>query len=262
MENLTTLGSSPYPKAMKSAISPARAPSVAKLVRARIEQQGERLWRMADFQDQPFPAVAQTLSRMVRDGQLQRLSKGIYYRPGQGSFGATLPNQGAVRSLAARNRSLFPAGLSAANLLGFTTQVARNNEIATPSSSLPRKLIGPDARILTRRPEAWKQLSDVEAAILDFLREGGRDSELSPAETAKRMMKLLAKNKTFARLARAADTEPPRVRALLGALGERIDADPKLLTKLRLSLNPLSRFEFGSFAVLPNAKAWHAKKAG
>lgn len=233
--------------------------SIARQIRARIEHGGERLWRLTDFKNLPFTAVAQTLSRLARDGLLQRLSKGTYYRPGQSSFGPTLPNQKSVRSLAKRDKTLFPTGMGAASLLGFTTQVPRRSEIATPSSSLPRKLIGSDARIVTRRPEAWKSLTDNEAAILGFLRDAGRTSELPATETIKCMMRLLAKDEVFTRLMRVADSEPPRVRALLGALGEQIHVESKVLDKLRSSLNPLSRFDFGAFESLPNAKSWQAK---
>ena len=45
-------------------------------VSQRVEGAGERLWRLADFRDLPFEAVAQTLSRMTRQGTLERLSKG------------------------------------------------------------------------------------------------------------------------------------------------------------------------------------------
>lgn len=43
----------------------------------------------------------------------------------------------------------------------------------------------------------------------------------------------------FDRLARFALTEPPRVRALLGAMGEEADVDSAILRPLRRSLNPL-----------------------
>ena len=50
------------------------------LVRRRIERAGERLWRLEDFDDLPFSAVAQSLSRLTREGTIERLSKGVYYR--------------------------------------------------------------------------------------------------------------------------------------------------------------------------------------
>jgi hypothetical protein len=57
----------------------------------------------------------------------------------------------------------------------------------------------------------------------------------------------------------AATQEPPRVRAMLGALGEFAGADEQYVRELRESLNPLSRFDFGVLATLPNARSWQAK---
>ncbi len=232
---------------------------VMRSVRARIEHGGERLWRMEDFSDLPSMPAAQALSRLTKAGLIQRLSKGTYYKPGQSSFGKTRPNTAAIRNLANRSRALFPSGTAAANLLGFTTQAAARGELSTSSASVPRKLIGADAIVHTRRPEAWRNLNETEAAILDFMRQGGRTSELTPDETINRMSGLLSKPKTFARLLEAAPSEPPRVRAILGAFGEKIGTDRKKLASLHQSLNPLSKFDFGIFATLPNAKAWQAK---
>ena len=145
---------------MAARTQPAQTSRVATAVRLRIERGGERLWRLEDFRDLPFPAVAQALSRMARAGTIERLSKGTYYRSRETAFGKSRPNPSAIRSLAARHAPLFPSGTAAANLLGFTTQTARQTELATTANSLPRKLIGPDMVVHTRRPEAWSGLSD------------------------------------------------------------------------------------------------------
>jgi len=238
----------------------SEARNVAEPVRRRIGRGGERLWRMEDFRDLPFAAVAQALSRMARAGEIERLSKGTYYRRRWTAFGRSRPNPSAIRELASRRRSLFPSGIAAANLLGFTTQAAGRGELATSASSVPRKLIGPDAVVHTRRPEAWSRLSEPDAAMLDFLRRSGRTSELSPEDTIQRTLDLLSEAGRYRRLVTVAQTEPPRVRAMLGALGERLGADQKAVAALRDSLNPLSRFDFGLFAYLPNAKNWQAKE--
>lgn len=64
----------------------------------------------------------------------------------------------------------------------------------------------------------------------------------------------------YRRLAAVAGTEPPRVRAILGALGEQLGRPTRELDRLRASLNPSSRFDFGMFTDLPNARAWQAKE--
>ena len=239
--------------------APARSHPVMRLVRHRIERGGERLWRFDDFYGLPFSAVAQALSRLTRQGTIDRLSKGIYYRNRETPFGKSKPNPAAMRRLASHRKTMFPSGMAAANLLGFTTQISKQGEIATSALSLPRKLVGNDTLIHTRRPEAWSGLTQTEAALLDFLRYGGKFSELSQQDTVRKLLRLLAEKGRFHRLLKVADSEPPRVRAMLGALGEQLGTSRRTLQKLRASLNPLSRFEFGMLAALPNAGEWQAK---
>jgi hypothetical protein len=245
---------------MTKSLQASTEPSAAQAVRTRVERGGERLWRLSDFGDLPFPAVAQALSRMHRAGALDRLSKGTYYRPRTTTFGRSLPSPAALQTLATRSSPLFPAGVAAAGLLGFTTQTAARSELATSAQSVPRKLVGEGTIVHTRRPQAWSALSSEEAALLDFLRTGGTTSELSAEQTAARTIELLSHADRYARLFDVSSTEPPRVRALLGALGEKVGASPSMLRDLRSSLNPLSRYDFGILTCLPNATRWQAKK--
>ncbi len=245
---------------MASSSLQASSPRVAGAVRTRIERGGESLWRLEDFRDLPFTAVAQALSRLARAGQIERLSKGIYYRCRPTAFGMSRPNPASLQRLAGCWKPMFPAGIAAANLLGFTTQTPARGELATTASSLPRKLIGPDAVIHTRRPHTWANLSDTDAALLDFLRRAGRTGELPPEATIRRTLGLLSESGRYLRLCSIAKLEPPRVRAMLGALGERLGKHSRAVSKLRETLHPLSRFDFGVFAALPNAKAWQAKQ--
>lgn len=131
--------------------------------------------------------------------------------------------------------------------------------MATSAMSLPRKIIGQDAVIHTRRPEAWANLLENDAAFLDFLRNGGKTSELSPEETIRRTLKLLSENDRFERLFKVMDSEPPRVRAMLGAMGEQLGRNPAVLRRLRESLNPFSKFDFGIFTSMKYAGEWQAK---
>jgi len=244
------------------ATSSAGSRQVAALVRRRIERGGERLWRLEDFRAFPFTAVAQALSRLTRLGILERLSKGVYYRARETAFGKSRPNPATIQKLTSGRKSVFPSGIAAANLLGFSTQTARHHEVATSALSLPRKLMGKETVIHARRPEAWSGLSETDAALLDFLRRGGKTSELSPEETIRKTVALLAEKGRFERLLKIADSEPPRVRALLGAIGEQLHKKPVALKQLRASLNPFSQYSFGMLARLPDASRWQAKERG
>ena len=234
----------------------------ARWIRRQIENGGERLWRFHDFPGAPVAAVAQALSRLARMGELERLSKGIYYRSRQTALGKSRPNPAAIRKLAAdRDNPVFSAGTAAANLLGFSTQSASRSEVATSGFRLPRKLLGDDTVVHTRRPEAWKNLSERDAALLDLLRRIGRTSELSPEETVKRTLALCRDDRRFERLLSVAASEPPRVRAMLGAIGAQLGKKPAVLKDLRDLLNPVSRFDFGMLQGLAHAADWQAKRS-
>ena len=65
----------------------------------------------------------------------------------------------------------------------------------------------------------------------------------------------------FERLLKVAPSEPPRVRAMLGAIGEQL-GQPEQPPRRACgeSLNPLSRFDFGILAALAHARQWQAKE--
>lgn len=230
--------------------------SVANRVRTRVENGGERLWRLEDFSGLSPSAVARTLSRLTEEGLLERRRKGVYYRPRDTRFGLSAPVASAVAAQTLRT-PVHPAGLTAANVLGFTTQNPGRLEYATPAGAPPTALA--DAIVHTRRPASREGLSPEDGALLEFLRERASTSDLSPEATVARLRKLLSDPDRFARLVRAAADEPPRVRAILGAAGQQAGADPKPLSRLRKSLNPLSRFDFGRLRNLRYAREWQAK---
>lgn len=232
----------------------------AETVRNRIESGGERVWRLADFQGMPFMAVAQTLSRLARQGIIQRLGKGLYYRPRLTAFGDSLPNSAQIRALPIRQKKAFPAGVAAANLLGFTTQNPARIELATNGSSLPRLIVGKETVVHTRRPDSWQTLSETDGALLDFLRNRGTYSELSADKTVAKLLGYFGEKGRFERLLNVAQAEPPRVRALLGAVGQQLGYSERRLSELRKGLNPFSRFDFGSLNALAYAKEWQAKE--
>lgn len=246
---------------MKTRLQQAlRARNVTSAVRQRIEAGGERVWRLADFTELPFPAVAQALSRLARQGQLRRLGKGLYYRSRQTAFGPSLPNPTVIRTLPVPQKAVFPAGLAAANLLGFTTQNPAQVELATDGLSLPRLIVGKETVIHTRRPVAWRTLSETDAALLDFLRNRGKGSELPAEETVQKLLGFLSEPGRFKRLLEVAPSEPPRVRAMLGAIAQQLGQPGKVLAQLRGSLNSLSRFDFGILTALVHARQWQAKE--
>jgi hypothetical protein len=234
--------------------------SVAAKIRRRIRDRKKDHWRVQDFQDLPPTAVSKTLSRLTKEGYLTRVSKGIYHRPRPTRFGVSRSRPAALRVLLSQDRlPLYPAGISAANQLGLTTQNTPHGEFATPAASVPVKLLGEKAKVYTRRPDSWKKLQPTEAAILDTLRNRGVHSDLSPQATIDKILDILRQDNHLSNILATLPTEPPRVQAIMGAIAQTLDLDDKQLTKIRKNLNPYSRFDFGLFKYLPHAKEWQAK---
>jgi len=240
---------------MSETSSDKRGVVTAKRIRSRIGRGGERFWRHSDFADLPPAAVSQALSRLARQGDLKRVGKGLYYRPQPTALGASRPAPDAV-AVRSSTKRLHPAGLTAANYLGFTTQNPALPEYASSATAVPSAL--KHAHVRTRRPRNRDTLTERESAILEVLRDRGRTSDLGAEATCARLLDLLDDQSSFERLSKAALDEPPRVRAMLGAAGEQLGMNPRLLRQLRASLNPLSRYDFGTLKCLPAADDWQA----
>jgi predicted transcriptional regulator of viral defense system len=75
---------------------------------------GERHWTLSDFRDLEL-TVAHALSRLNADGELQRVRKGLYFRPKMTAIGPSMPSASAAvaHTFAA---PLHPSGLTAAGL--------------------------------------------------------------------------------------------------------------------------------------------------
>ena len=124
------------------------------------------------------------------------------------------------------------------------------------------KVLGIPLRVRTRHLLEQKSITAEERTILDALRDIHRIPDASPAEVLNRIKAMMEQNKIdYRHLARFALTEPPRVRALLGALGEALartrPSHEKAVRRLRENLNGLSRYRLPGVAkALPNAKKW------
>jgi len=71
--------------------------------------------------------VRQCLSRLEQAGELQRIMRGVYYRPAfsqlLGEYEAPSPHHVALALARKYNWSIAPSGATALNLLGLSTQV-------------------------------------------------------------------------------------------------------------------------------------------
>ena len=99
------------PKQQRSARGRGRSPnSTATRVYERVRAGGERYWSLSDFRDLPATAVAHALSRLASQGELQRLRKGLYYRPKLTAIGPSGPSASAAVGHTPRMRRFIQPG--------------------------------------------------------------------------------------------------------------------------------------------------------
>lgn len=236
---------------------PKKRISTAAYVREQIEKGGERFWRPSDFSDHSPAAVTQALSRLASEGLVERAHRGIYYMPRQTAVGPSTYTASTLNQEVLTTR-IFPAGTAAANVLGFSTQIPMKPEYATPANYSPKALDG--AIVYKMRPDSWKDLETDEGALLSFLRDRGRTSDLSDSETVRKLVSIfIASPDKYRKLVCVSDDEPARVRAMLGAIGQEIGAEKKLLVRLRRGLSIFSSYDFGRLGALKYAEDWQAK---
>ena len=236
--------------------------SVASRVAARIARgAGDRLWTYENFQDLSAPptAVAAALSRLTRKGTLRRIRRGVYYRPVATAFGESRPDPEAALKVALRRRGAgaTPSGLEAWRRLGLTSQVTSEAELVSSGRIRISPVLGQKVRASVR-PLGAPSAAD-ERAVLDALRALRRIPGTTPATVLDWARLLLRGKVDLPRLARMARREPPRVRALLGALLEDSGArgTAAIREELRRSLNPLTTYRIpGVVGHLRSARAW------
>lgn len=229
--------------------------NVTKTVESRLKRRPGRLFTFEDFDDLPASAVAPALSRLAARGEIRRARKGVYYAPKMTTLGEVPPDPVVLGATVSRGRS-HPAGLSASNLLGLTTQVPARVELAVEDKR-PTSVRGIEfkPRMGTNR----RDLHPREAALLEVLRDLHHLSDLPPVATKRRLLGVLRGGETRSRILRAAIHEPPRVRAMVGALAEATGAREDEVRRLHRTLNPTTKFDFGPLSTLPNAKRWGAR---
>ncbi len=138
--------------------------SAASQIRRKIETEGQELWTLEDFKPLRLTAVAKALSRLVQEGLLERAAKGIYYRPRETVFGKSQLAASEISETSSKH-ALHPTGISAANILGFTTQNAALPQYATTGPRRPTKLS--KNKVYTHRSASRESLTLEEGALLE-----------------------------------------------------------------------------------------------
>jgi hypothetical protein len=242
--------------------------SIAGKVRKKISDSGPgKLWTYSEFREFPIMAVSAALSRLAKETVIDRVRKGVYFTPHKTRFGYLKPNPMEIAAAVLNSRGIewVPSGLPAFNGLGLTTQVSPILTLDVPRTIYSLDLgagnkINATKGIRLNFRKAVAGLGDKERVILDALRELHRIPGSSPAKVVSKIRNLFAtKEYSFTKIASRALDEPPRVRAVLGAIGSDIGASRSVLASLKRSLNRSTTFNLGLGNALLSARDWRIR---
>ena len=145
--------------------------SVAASVRAKIRRGGDaRFWSPRDFDALADPLqIDRALSHLAAQGELRKVRRGLYWRGRATAFGMSRPSTADTVAAVVGTRGVGPAGLSAANDLGLTSQVPALDIIAVPHRA-PRSMGSVHFVDRSGRPgRATAGLGPTEVALLEVL---------------------------------------------------------------------------------------------
>lgn len=227
------------------------APSVASEIRRKISHSSNRFFRSREF-DGTRTAIEKALGRLVENGELLRIRNGLYWRGAKTPFGMAPPNPRVVVKEYADGYPIGPAGVSAANLLGLSTQVPRIPEYAVPTTVPPIDRIRLVRRETRRSNGRWAaRLTEVEVALLEVLDSWESVIEIPASEALERMSAILSDGYVRPeRLVQASASEPARVRERLRFVLEFAGE-----TRLAKDVRPASTASVAERVLLPLAVA-------
>ncbi len=238
---------------------------VAAKIKLKVNSiQPGRIFKYSDLgiSRNEYRAAAKTLSRLVKEKAVKRLSTGVFYKPRTTAFGELGPSENEQLRpylFNGRKRIAYVTGPALFNRLSLTTQVPKDIDLAG-------KLKRPILKVGNMKIRFVKSYADVSRKnyklleILDVLKDFKKIPDLNKGSAIKRIKALISElnDQEKKDLVRYALAYPPRARAFLGALLESIEIEQKELTEtLNQSLNPLSLYSIGvDQDVLPNYKSW------
>ncbi|MGE0528979.1 MAG: DUF6088 family protein [Bdellovibrionales bacterium] len=235
--------------------------TVTDIVRTKIKRKGPgSTFSYSDFEGLSFIAVAKALSRFTKEGWLVRVRKGIYHFPKETALGKTMPRLNDLLEKTPWTHGLILTGSSATSSsasynLGITTQVPAEIVLIGDYPNRTMDLAGTKIKTRRRNTAHLKHLGETEFDILETIRRINKTPGADAGEVITAIKKHVLKCDVKS-LAHAALKEPPRVRAVLGAMLDEIIKYRKLSVPLKKSLNPLTTYNLGLAKYLAHADAW------
>lgn len=212
-----------------------------------------------DFDELPNKqAVALGLSRLKRDGEIERLEKGKYYVPKKTKFGILGPSKASIiEALLRGDDSSYISGIAVYNKLGPTTQIP--NEITIVGRKYNRRTKVGRIKVKYVKGKAPVKKENVYLLqVLDAISDIKKIPDTSTNEIAS-ILKERIQNLSLSDQRKIVDLSQyyrPYVRAIVGEILDEMGL--KEVESIRSSLNPLTVFKINiSEKILPLKQNWN-----
>lgn len=167
--------------------------TVEQKVRAKITyaKYGE-VFFVSTFHQFDVEYVTKLLAQFEKEGLITRIAKGVYVKVKKTRFGVVYPSAfELVTEIAKRDKAkIFPTGDTAANRLGFSTQVPMNASFLTSGSSRKLKLGNRTVTLTHGSPKKFAYKGKLMPELVQALRSIGEDNITESVE--KRVAQLLS----------------------------------------------------------------------
>ena len=210
-----------------------------------------------------YGAAAKAIERLIAKKIIKRVSTGIFYKPKKTVFGEVKPREEELLRpyLFNRNKRIaYITGTALYNRMGLTTQVPKDIKVSSKVKEI-RTQIG---NVKVRRVKSYIDVTNENfnlLEILDVLKDFKIIPDLDKAMAVKYLLNLIKvlKQKDILRIIRYALKYPPRTRAFLGALLEKLKTGQDI-SQLKQNLNPLTAYNLGiDKQILSTVLKWNIK---
>ncbi|MBR6041865.1 MAG: hypothetical protein IKP37_04435 [Paludibacteraceae bacterium] len=205
------------------------------------------------------PALVKALNRLVSRGDLEKISKGKYFKPQKSIFGILKPSTSEIVKdfLEKDGKTVgYITGATAFASMGLTTQISSVVLIGTNFYRRPLERGAHKVSFLLQRNEITEETIPL-LRILDAFRLIKDIPATTPDESLNVLKKIIAglSAERQLQLVDLASKYTPYVRALLGAVFEILGKDTNKLNK---QLNGVTYYKIPiSEKCLPNKKNWN-----
>lgn len=194
-----------------------------------------------------FFAAAKVMERLIRKQKINRVSKGLFYKPENTPFGELKPSEDELLKLYLfknGKRIAYITGNFLYNKMGLTTQISSSIKIASRDTDIYITL----GTVKAKPIKSYVDVTDDNyklLEILDSLKDWNKIQDMDNSagiDIISNLLKSLSDEKQRDLIIYAL-SYPPRVKAFLGALLENINSSLDM-SSLKTSLNPLSKYKY------------------